>query len=275
MRVPIARAVLVCIATFTSHATLAEPLVPKGTPIDDKYREEFARCDKFNKFEMLRLPYFETLKSGKTKKWFGCMGNPSLFTRFEKISGQAGKPTAIITESKVAHDRDGSTKACTDPGSTDTCETALLLYPDANNKCVVKPDRPHGPCVPASADVVPYVVIPGAGPKDVQGLDARKFQHKTNLRVGDYGVMIFKGRVAGVIVGDIGPFNKMGEGATALLKKLSNGKTIDSGAIAILFPGTRDSLKSLSPSSLPDVVRTKGCGYYQKLAGKAAAVGCH
>jgi hypothetical protein len=266
----------ICIAFIVSAAATqvyaAGPPVPTGTPIDENYRQEFANCDKHDMFEGVKLPYTETLPSGKKHYWYECSGDPSRLHRLEKTSAAGKKPEAIIIESKVAHDADGSTKACgPDHGKTDNCETALMFYASTPANCVVKQDHPGDACIPADADFIPYVVIPGAGPKSVV---ANEFYKETKVSVGDYGVVIFNGKVSGVVVGDTGPFNKIGEGSTALLKKVSNGNTIDSGAITILFPKTHDPVKSLSPGTFPGVVKTKGCGFYAKLVGAQAAASC-
>ena len=76
----------------------------------------------------------------------------------------------------------------------------------------------RGEAVPVDADVIPYVVIPEAGPPDVAG----EFTRLTGVKVGDFGVVIANGRTVPVIVADTGPFSKLGEGSLALHRALDH-----------------------------------------------------
>ena len=114
--------------------------------------------------------------------------------------------------------------------------------------------------------------MPNAGPATVNGkpFNAREFHNKTNLSVGDYGIVIANGKVVPVVIADAGPFNKIGEGSTALLKKLSNdgnATPVDSGAITILFPGTR-SLFPRNADTFRDKMSKAGADLYARLTGQ-------
>lgn len=261
------------LALVATEALAASPKVPSGAPIDETYRKEFGVCDKTDKFNGVKFPIL-----GKNKKvrWFKCSSDPSKFTRFEALPASGDAPRAVILESKLGHDEDGSKKACSGAkGPTDQCPTSLMLNPTATTPCVVK-TKDGKECVPVSADTIPYVVIPLAAPPKI---DPQQFRKLSGLRIGDYGVVIARDKVVPVVVADGGPAYKIGEGSTALLKKLSNdGKphTLSSGVIFILFPGTLDPVASLSPDTFQSVVAKKGCDLYVRLVGQQAdAAACN
>src|SRR5437660_893294 len=52
------------LSALATHAIAAGPPIPKGTPIDETYRKQFANCDKHNKFETITLPLDEQLANG-------------------------------------------------------------------------------------------------------------------------------------------------------------------------------------------------------------------
>lgn len=240
--------------------------VPAGKSIDESYRLQFLDCDKNNTFSGVKFPIVN--KKGKTI-WFGCKTDPSRFTRFESLQSANGEQKAVLVESKIAHDADGSTKACSSAkGLTDQCATSLMLNPTASHPCIL-PAKGTKSCVPVNADTIPYIVMPMAAPK---GIAAGKFHDLSGVSIGDYGVVIANGRMVSVIVADGGPAYKMGEGSTALLKRLStNGKvkTIASGVIFVIFPRSKDPIDTLSPDTLLGTVRTKGADLYKKLTGQA------
>ena len=127
------------------------------------------------------------------------------------------------------------------------------------------------PVCRTDAATIPYVVMPNAGPAKVndQPFDAKEFHEKTNLAVGDYGVVIANGKVVSVVIADAGAFNKIGEASTALLMRLSpDGKPtpIDGGAITILFPGTR-SLFPRNADTFAGLMCKAAAGLYAKLIG--------
>ncbi|SDD82892.1 chitosanase of glycosyl hydrolase group 75 [Cupriavidus sp. YR651] len=59
--------------------------------------------------------------------------------------------------------------------------------------------------------------------------------------MGDFGVVVANDKVIPVIVADIGPTNKIGEGSAALLSRLAKegqAHTLAEGVRYIVFPGT-------------------------------------
>lgn len=219
------------------------PELAAGAAVDEGYRAQFDLCDTQNQF------YGESFERD-----LGCRGDPN---RAEALLRLRGGVIAYV--SKLAVDLDGSPFACgPDRGHSDQCPTALML------------EGAMGVETPLDADRVPYVVIPDAGPAPYRG----QFTRLTGVRVGDLGVVIKDGRVVPVIVGDTGPYNKLGEGSLALHRALGrelctdrdaggvcrhvvNGMTsIDDGVITILFPGSRPG--DLTQANVEAVVKTEG-----------------
>ena len=196
--------------------------LPAGSPVDEGYRLEFGVCDTQDRFGGHAV--------------HGCRDDPNAVTALRRLPGGA-----IAYASKLAVDLDGSPFACSpNHGRMDQCPTSLML-PDG-----------RGGEVPVDADTIPYVVIPFAGPDDVQGA----FTKLTGVDVGDFGYVQYRGRVVPVIVADTGPFGKLGEGSIALHRALerelcsarnakgvctdvSDGiESIGSDVVTVLYPGS-------------------------------------
>jgi hypothetical protein len=223
----------------------AEPLldVASGADIDEGYRAQFDRCDQDDHF------YGATFK-----RWEGCRGDPNRARVLKRLADGA-----VAYESKLAVDLDGSAFACGPAhGRTDQCDTALELS-DAT-----------GADAPLDADLIPYVVIPQAGPGEHRG----EFTRLTGVKVGDFGVVIYHGRVVPVIVGDTGPYNKIGEGSLALHRALGRElcvrrdkahvcravvrdmESIDDSVVTVLFPGS--ARQDLTPQTLISTINAEG-----------------
>jgi len=214
--------------------------LPPGQPIDEEYRRQFYLCDQADRF--------------RGHGAHGCRDDPNAVTALRRLPDGA-----IAYTAKLAVDLDGSPFACgPDHGHMDQCPTALML-PDDRGR-----DRP------VDADAIPYVVIPEAGPRDVRG----EFARLTGVQVGDYGVVIARGRVVPVIVADTGPFAKLGEGSLALHRALgrelcarrgSDGvcrrvvdpmESIGGDVTTVIFPGSARS--DLTQATLPETARREG-----------------
>ncbi len=248
---------------FTGASAFAgSPDVPTGSAVNENYRHQFAQCDSRDVFEDVQFPIRN--KSGKVI-WYGCKSDPSHFSRFERITASSGRPEAIVVEAKLAWDDDGSPSACSSAhGATSQCPTSLMLDAPDPSHCILR-SKTSKECIPLNADFVPYVVIPAAAPI---GIDGGAFERLSGVRLGDYGVVIANGKVVPVIVGDEGPAYKIGEGSSALLRKLSDdGKrhTYASGVKFVLFPGTADERPTLHLDTLPSVVQSKGTTLYSAL----------
>lgn len=251
---------LVCaIGALFGAAAWAQRFPGLGTPISESYRGRFDTCDRTDKFGTVQFP----IRNAKGAiRWYGCRTDPSRFSRFVQVSASGSAQKAVIFEAKLAHDLDGSPRACSGArGPTDQCGTSLMLDPTRSHPCIL-PASGRSSCVPVNADEIPYVVLPVAAPA---GIDAREFRTLTGLDFGDYGVVVANGKTIAVIVADGGPAYKIGEGSTALLAALSSDgrpRTIGSGVTFILFPGSRDPRSSLSPDTLARHVRDKGSALF-------------
>lgn len=224
--------------------------LPAGEPVSEEYRRQFDECDAHDRF--------------RGHVVHGCRNDPNAVIALRRLPDGA-----IAYTAKLAVDLDGSPFACgPGHGRMDQCGTALIL------------DGPHGEDISVDADVIPYVVIPEAGPNDVRG----EFTRLTGVRVGDFGVVIANGRVVPVIVADTGPFGKLGEGSLALHRALGRElcvkrddtractwvvdamESIGGRVTTVLFPGTaRDGL---TPGNIAAVTKREGMRAWLKAKSK-------
>lgn len=223
----------------SSHAYATE-LLKLGTPFGEAYRSKFAECDAHDTF------------GGKpVTRLHRCTTDPSRFDHLSQVPASSDASKAVIFESKMAHDDDGSARSCSAAhGSTSQCPTTLMLKATKEHPCKVK--RPATECVPVDPDAVAYIVVPGSG-------------KELGLSMGDYGMVVFGGKQVPVIVADSGPSNKIGEGSTRLLSRLSKdgrARTIGRGAVYVMFPGSADRRAELSPDTLPQTVEQRASGLY-------------
>ena len=247
-------------SAWAEDRSAARALLPElaaGVDVDEAYRAQFDLCDAQNQFH------------GATfERAGGCRGDPNKAEVLLRLPGGV-----IAYVSKLAVDLDGSPFACgPDHQRSDQCPTSLML----NDKT--------GAEVPLDADRVPYVVIPAAGPGPWRG----EFSRLTGVRVGDLGVVIKDGVVVPVIVGDTGPYNKLGEGSLALHRALGRElcidrdaggvcrhvvddmTSIDDGVVTILFPGSRP--EGLTPDNVEAVVKAEGLKLWDDYRRRSRAV---
>ena len=227
-----------------------------GEPISEEYRQQFGLCDTAATFRGYRSRYER-----------GCASDPNRVTALRRLPGGA-----IGYVSKLAVDLDGSAFACgPNHGRMDQCPTTLMLR------------DPAGREVPVDADVVPYVVVPDAGPADVAG----EFMRRTGVGVGDFGVVIARGRTVPVIVADTGPYSKLGEGSLALHRALGHeqcatkdaagvcdrvddeGQSLSGDVTTILFPGSARG--DLTPANIVAITRAEAGRHWAALRRSAAA----
>ena len=214
-----------------------------GKDIDEGYRARFDACD--------AAP--DTDPTGFEGRR-GCGGDANRVVWLRRLPGGA-----VAWTSKLAVDLDGSALACSESrGRMDQCGTSLMLPGVA------------GAPTPVDADRVPYVVIPISHPGEPRG----EFTRVTGVGVGDFGVVLWRGRVVPVIVADTGPWPKLGEGSLALHRALGHDEcrrrdsadvcrggsddmgSIDEGVITVLFPGSaRDDL---TQATVEAVTRAEG-----------------
>ena len=230
-------------AAAVAPAATLEPLLAAGEDIGEDYRARFDRCD--------AVP--DTDPAGFEGRR-GCGGDDN---RVRLLKRLPGGPVAWV--SKLAVDLDGSALACSDDrGRSDQCPTTLMLT-DAK-----------GVPTPVDADRIPYVVIPISAPGEPRG----EFTRRTGVGVGDFGVVIWRGRAVPVIVADTGPYPKLGEGSLALHRALGHEqcperdaadvcrggsdamKSIEHDVTTVLFPGSARG--DLTLETLEAVVREEG-----------------
>lgn len=245
-RTAVAASAALLTAAPVSHA--AAPPAPsdlagRGADVDEAYRARFDRCDATDSAD-------RTTFGG----WRGCSDDPNRVTALKRLPGGP-----ILFVSKLSVDMDGSPLACGDDrGRSDQCPTTLMP-PDAS-----------GTPAPVDADRIPYVVIPISGPDTPRG----EFTRLTGVGVGDFGVVIWRGRTVPVIVADTGPWPKLGEGSLALHQALGHDQcarrdaggvcrggsddmaSIESGVTTVLFPGS--AVSGLTLEALPETVKREG-----------------
>lgn len=252
---------VLALAAAIASASPANPwprgvALPPGTPVDEAYRLEFERCDR------------EGIFRGHISRYTrSCADDPNRVTALRRLPGGA-----IGYVSKLAVDLDGSAFACgPNHGRMDQCGTTLTLSDDA------------GRDYPVDADRIPYVVIPEAGPADAAG----EFSRLTGVHVGDFGVVIARGRIVPVIVADTGPYSKLGEGSLALHRALGHeqcvtrdrrgvcsrvddeGQSLSANVTTILFPGS--ARNDLTPGTIAAITRREGLRLWTALRRRDAA----
>jgi hypothetical protein len=277
MRLAIAIAGALIFSAGAASAQTQAPGFPNlslGLASDEDYRAQFESCDTGNGFRTAQSS-LGILRS--RTRWRGCTGDPNRVQALLRFPAKGRTGGALFTLSRMAVDLDGSWLACFKRGPTDQCGTSLMLKQTKRFPCVLKGATPDK-CVPVDADRIPYVVIPGAGPSQAAG---EEFRQRFEVSYGDYGVVIYRGKIVPVIVADGGPYNKLGEGSLALHRELGidycatrdeDGNCTElsrrpvsiAGDVAmILFPGSRDPRASLSPNTLAHVVQMKGLVLYK------------
>lgn len=234
-------AALAALAVGASAAP--EPRLAGGRDLDEAYRARFDACD--------AVP--DTDPAGFQGRR-GCGGDANRVRWIRRLPGGA-----VAWSSKLAVDLDGSALACSENrGRMDQCATSL------------SPPDGSGAPTPVDADRVPYVVIPVSRPGEPRG----EFTRLTGVGLGDFGVVIWRGRTVPVIVADTGPWSKLGEGSLALHRALGHDEcrrrdaqgvcrggsddmgSIEGDVVTVVFPGTARS--DLTSDTVAAVTREEG-----------------
>lgn len=243
-----------------ASATLLERMdFASAVPVDEAYRREFTACDgalpgaagkdHFRGVD-LRLPGVP-----EARQHYLCSRDPSEVRALLRLPDGA-----VLWDSKMALDVDGSWAAWHGlPGATDQKHTSYK-WPGSRDRdaraAQIDPDR------------IPYVVIPMDGKSALTGPAApalgRAFSEKTMLRLGDMGVAILGDRWTPVLIGDGGPFMRVGEGSSRVFEALGESRCrrwnadrtacvgvggaypyrnsgVSRGVLFILYPGSRDA----------------------------------
>ena len=249
----------------SSASLLSRINLSAAAPLDAAYEREFVACDGslpgavgkdyFGGFN-LRRPGVPS-----SQQYYLCSRDPNNVRALLRLADGG-----ILWESKMALDVDGSWAAWNGlPGATDLKRTAYT-WPGATDRqartAQIDPDR------------IPYVVIPTDGKASLTGSRSRAlgraFGLKTGLKMGDMGVAIYRDRWTPVLIGDGGPFMRLGEGSSRVFEALGQTRCrrwnadrttcvgtggaypyinagISRGVIFILYPGSRDP--ALRPSN--------------------------
>jgi hypothetical protein len=202
----------------------------------------YDECDKIDKFAGGDLP---KLKGGRQLK---CSTDQN---RVEKLVQFPNK--TVVFKAKASVDADGSPVSRGKNRSlTDQCGTWLTY--DYKKKSGEKDCVGFDETSPLYVDSeqVPFVVIP-TDPKSKN----ISFMKSTGIGKGDIAVAMYKGQCAFGVVGDAGPYFRLGEVSIAAHAELGNpqcknsdkpctelignksGKGIPSGVTYIIFPKTR------------------------------------
>ncbi len=196
------------------------------------------------------------------QQYYLCSRDPSNVKAILKLADGG-----IYWHSKMALDVDGSWAAWNGvPGATDLKETTYK-WPgvrDVSSRAAqIDPDR------------IPFVVMPTAGLRALTGSASgelgREFANKTSLRMGDMGVVVYRDKWTPVIIGDGGPFMRLGEGSSRVFEAIGQSRCrrwsayglacVGSGGgaypyrnfglatdvVFILYPGSRSS--DISPQN--------------------------
>jgi hypothetical protein len=210
-----------------------------GATFTDLYKE----CDTRNTFDGKALPTF----GGRPLK---CSTDPNRVGRIVQFSDKT-----VAFNAKAAVDADGSPAACgAQKSATDQCQTWFTYGPGSSRRFI-------------DAEQVPFVVVP---------LDTRdgsiSFMKATGIGKGDLAVVIHDDRCAFGVVGDSGPYFRIGEASIAAHAELGNpqcagperpckrlrggggGVGIGSNVTYIIFPRSRPP--SLTVDNIVDVAKT-------------------
>jgi Fungal chitosanase of glycosyl hydrolase group 75 len=165
----------------------------------------------------------------------------------------------VFFESKLSLDIDGSWKACNDGGPTGQCPTSYT-WADSSN---------------VDSDQFPFIVIPTT---DNDGKPNYDFSKKTDVNIGDLGVVVFRNKVVPVFIADGGPSFRLGEGSFALFKELGEDRctsrndghctkyqdfSIAEEVLFFVFP--RSEVSGLNPTNALATVKNEALKRFQKL----------
>lgn len=248
-----------------SKSLLGGAKLSSSRPLDEDYRLQFVGCDGMSTTAMkdhFRGHDLIRPNTPQSKQYYLCSRDPSRVKALLKL-GDGG----ILWESKMALDVDGAWAAWNGvPGATDLKETAYKwpnVRPTNAQKAQLDPDK------------IPFVVMPTAGLAFLTGKDAAslgaEFSVKTGLKLGDMGVVIYKDRWTPVMIGDGGPFMRLGEGSSRVFEAIGESRCkqwnaagttcvgtgsgaypyknfgLGSGVIFILYPGS--NVPDLTPAN--------------------------
>lgn len=159
----------------------------------------------------------------------------------------------LYFDSELQLDTDGRPNGGDSGDATWQSETSLR-YRDAKK-------------TPIDSSKVPFMVLPHSA----------KWVSDLGISLGDYAVVLYRGKVAYAVFADGGPNNKLGEGSLELLRQLDeprlrpDGTVIDAGAgpgiVTIVFPGSGRPEDCASQATLLAAIGKKGSALFGALSG--------
>ena len=202
-----------------SQPLLNQVDLPAATPLDEDYRLQFVACDRglngVGRKDHFRGHSLWVPGKPPSKQYYLCSNDPSNVKALLRL-----KDGGILLHSKMALDVDGSWAAWNDlPGATDQKETSYK-WPGVADK--------HSRAAQLDPDRIPFVVMPMSGIQRLTGSASgalgREFADKTGLRLGDMGVVIYRDKWTPVLVGDGGPFMRLGEGSSRIFESIGQSR---------------------------------------------------
>lgn len=204
----------------------------------------YGECDTRNTFAGKPLPAFQ----GRPLK---CSTDPNRVGSIVQFSDKT-----IVFKAKAAVDADGSPAACgSQKSATDQCQTWFTYEPGSSRRFI-------------DAEQVPFVVVPLDAPGGVIS-----FMKATGVGKGDLAVVIRGNKCAFGVVGDAGPYFRLGEASVAAHAELGNpqcagperpckrlkggggGVGIASNVTYIIFPHSRPP--SLTAENIVETLKSK------------------
>lgn len=208
-----------------SAAAVREIDFGRAANLNEDYHSQFSLCDTQNVFRGVHLSGF--------RKCSGDKNNVEALLRFPNGT--------IFFEAKMSLDIDGSWKACNSPGLADLCPTSYR-WPNLTDRASF-----------LDSERIPFIVIPTSGPDRWK----TEFRETSGVKIGDFAVVVFNGHIVPALVGDGGPFNKLGEASNAVFKAVGKDRcretnsdghctrfldaSVESDVLYFVFPGTASS----------------------------------
>lgn len=187
--------------------------------LSEDYRLEFARCDGQAQGGLGKDHFrgVDLHRPGKpdSQQYYLCSRDPSNVKALLKLPDGG-----IYWHSKMALDVDGSWAAWSGlPGATDQKETSYKwpkVRPSSSQAAQIDPDR------------IPFIVMPLDGVRALTGAASQQlgseFGRRTGLSLGDMGVVIYGSRWTPVLIGDGGPFMRLGEGSSRVFEAIGQSR---------------------------------------------------
>lgn len=237
-----------CAALIAALPKLSGSTPLEATGSGKTYKQLYDQCDAINTFVGKPLPKHPK-KPGQRLK---CSTDPN------KVGFVSRYPDrTIVFSAKAGVDADGSKLAC-GTGWPNQCGTWLSFDKGSDRADV-------------NAEDTPFVVVPIAVPDT-----SISFQKDTGIGKGDLAVVVANGRCAFGVVGDAGPYFRLGEISLRAQADLGNqqcavkgqypcralvggsGSSIRSGVTYLIFPESRPSpLLSQTVNNVADAAARK------------------